>query len=147
MKLRKIKGNIARGFFTILVPFLGAATAVQAGTDQSALVVTVSNAAKNQLLVYSPAGKLIQTLLTQGQGGAGGNAGGIQAKGNLVAVVNFGSQSVSIFEREGNGLEMKQLVPTVSGPVSGTEPSPTRQYTLRIGYPRRRCLRHHRTCR
>jgi len=105
-------------FLSILVPLIGAATAVWADTDQNALVVTASNAAKNQLLVYNSGGQLIQTVPTQGQGGVSGNAGGIEAKGALVAVVNFGSQSVSIFERRGNGFHMKQLVPTVSSPVS-----------------------------
>jgi hypothetical protein len=105
-------------FLSILVPLIGAVTAVQADTDQNALVVTASNATKNQLLVYNTGGQLIQTVPTQGQGGVSGNAGGIEAKGNIVAVVNFGSQSVSIFERGGNGFHMKQLVPTVSSPVS-----------------------------
>lgn len=105
-------------FLSILVPLMGAATAVQAGADQNALVVTASNATKNQLLVYNTGGQLIQTVPTQGQGGGSGNAGGIEAKGGMVAVVNFGSQSVSIFERGGNGFHLKQLVPTVSSPVS-----------------------------
>ncbi len=105
-------------FLSILVPLIGAVTAVQADTDQDALVVTASNAATNQLLVYNTGGTLIQTVSTQGQGGVSGNAGGIEAKGDLVAVVNFGSQSVSIFERKGNGFQMKQLVPTVPNPVS-----------------------------
>ncbi len=104
-------------FFGILLPLFGAVTAAQADS-QDALVVTASNAAQNQLLVYNAAGNLIQTVSTLGQGGVGGNAGGIEAKGNLVAVVNFGSQSVSIFERVNDALQMKQLVPAVSSPVS-----------------------------
>jgi hypothetical protein len=104
--------------FSILVPLIGAATALRADTDPSALVVTASNATKNQLLVYDSGGKLIQTIPTQGQGGVSGNAGGIEAKDNLIAVVNFGSQSVSIFQHENNNFQMKQLVPTVSSPVS-----------------------------
>ena len=82
-------------FFSVLIPLIGAVSALQAATDQDALVVTASNATKNQLLVYDVGGKLIQTVSTQGKGGAAGNAGGIEAKGSLVAVVNFGSQSVS----------------------------------------------------
>ncbi len=70
-------------FLSILVPL--AATAVQAGADQNALVVTASNATKNQLLVYNTGGQLIQTVPTQGQGGVSGNAGGIEARGNMVA--------------------------------------------------------------
>jgi hypothetical protein len=97
---------------------MGAATAVHADRDRNPLVVTASNATKNQLLIYNSTGKLVQTISTQGQGGASGNAGGIEAQGNLLAVVNFGSQSVSLFEREFNGFEMRQLVPTSSSPVS-----------------------------
>ena len=112
MKVRRLR------FFSILMPLLGAATAVYASTDPGALVVTASNAASNQLLVYSTGGKLLQTLSTQGKGGATGNAGGIEASGGLIAVVNYGSQNVSIFQRVGNGLQMRQLVPTVANPVS-----------------------------
>jgi hypothetical protein len=105
-------------FLSILIPLIGAATGVQADTDHNALVVTASNATKNHLLVYDSTGNLIQTLSTQGQGGVSGNSGGIAAKGNLVAVVNFGSQSVSLFERWDNGFQLKQPVPAASGPVS-----------------------------
>ncbi len=105
-------------FLGILIPLIGAATAVQADTDQNALVVTASNATKNQLLVYSTGGQLIQTVPTQGQGGVSGNSGGIEAKDDMVAVVNFGSQSVSLFERSDNGFHLEKLVPTASSPVS-----------------------------
>ena len=104
--------------FGILMTFLGAATAVQASGSRTTLVVTASNAPQNQLLVYNSAGQLLQTVSTQGQGGVGGNAGGLEARGNLLAVVNFGSQSVSLFERQGDSFQMTQWVPTVSSPVS-----------------------------
>jgi len=97
---------------------LGAGPATFADTNPNTLVVTSSNATKNQLLVYNTDGKLIQAVATQGQGGASGNSGGIEVKGNLVAVVNFGSRSVSLFERSGNGFLLKQLVPTASSPLS-----------------------------
>ncbi len=103
-------------FLSILL--LAASAVIYADSDQNTVVVTASNVAKNQLLVYSTAGRLIQTISTQGQGGASGNSGGIEAKGNLIAVVNFGSQNVSIFERKGNGFQMKQLVPAASSPLS-----------------------------
>jgi len=102
----------------VLVPVFGLASAMAAGWDQTALVVTASNAAQNQLLVYTPDGRLIQTLPTQGQGGVSGNAGGIETNGNVVAVVNFGSQNVSLFERGESGLKLKDVVPAVSSPVS-----------------------------
>jgi hypothetical protein len=105
-------------FFSTLVLVMGAAPCIYAAADSNALVVTASNATKNQLLVYNTAGKLIQTVSTQGTGGASGNAGGIEANGNTIAVVNFGSQSVAMFERVNNGFQMTQLVPTVANPVS-----------------------------
>jgi hypothetical protein len=105
-------------FLSILAPFLGATVALQAANDPNTLIVTASNATANQLLVFNTAGKLMQTVSTQGKGGASGNAGGIEAHGGTVAVVNFGSQNVSIFERGNNGLQMRQLVPTVPNPVS-----------------------------
>jgi len=108
-----MKFSIAQTLFLLI----GGAAAVCAA-DRNALVVTASNATNNQLLVYNTAGQLVQTLSTQGQGGVSGNAGGIQARGYQVAVVNFGSQSVSIFERRPNGFQLSQVVPAVSSPVS-----------------------------
>jgi hypothetical protein len=82
---------------------LAAAAAAQFGDGPSAngqtLVVTSSNATANQLLVYNTSGQLLQTIATQGKGGVSGNSGGIEASQNTVAVVNFGSNSVSLFER------------------------------------------------
>jgi hypothetical protein len=100
----------------ILVPLLGAATAVQAA---SPFVVTASNnATANELLVYTPTGQQIQSLPTNGKGGAGGNAGGVQTSNGLVAAVNFGSNSVSIFQAGFSGLFLTQVIPTVVNPVS-----------------------------
>jgi len=106
--------------------FLGVTTALLAAAAMHAqtafsntnLVVTASNQTNNQLLVYSPSGTLLQSVSTQGQGGASGNAGGIMANGGLVAVVNFGSKSVSLFQRIGNTFHMTQSIPTVANPVS-----------------------------
>jgi hypothetical protein len=85
-------------------------------------VVTSSNAATsataNQLLVYDSSGNLLQTVSTGGKGGVSGNAGGIEALGGTVAVVNYGSQNVSIFDRDFDGFHMQQLVAAASSPVS-----------------------------
>jgi hypothetical protein len=105
------------GLLTLALALLGPVTPAFADTDK-ALVVTSTNATKNQLLVYNADGKLLQTLSTQGKGGVSGNAGGIETKNGLVAVVNFGSQTVATFERAGEGLHFKQLVSAISSPVS-----------------------------
>ena len=82
------------------------------------VIVTSSNTADNHLRVYDTAGTLIQEVPTLGQGGAGGNAGGIATSNGTVAVVNFGSQTVSLFFRGEAGFELRQTFPTSSQPVS-----------------------------
>ncbi|HVX67245.1 MAG TPA: hypothetical protein VHA11_11615 [Bryobacteraceae bacterium] len=103
--------------FGMPVLLIGAA-ALEARDHGDTLVVTASNADQNQLLVYDTSNTLIQTIPTQGKGGVSQNAGGVTAGGRLVAAVNFGSKSVSIFKREDHGMHMKQLIPTGSSPVS-----------------------------
>ena len=105
------------GIFTMLVALAGA-VALQAGEGRQALVVTASNTAQNQLLVYDTTGTLLQTISTQGAGGASGNAGGIMVRDGLLAVVNFGSQTVSIFQRVDGAIQFAQSIPTLSNPVS-----------------------------
>ena len=106
------------GAFALL---LAAATGARS-QDGQILVVSASNAAtsatSNQLLVYDTNAKLVQTIATQGKGGVSGNAGGIAADRNQLAAVNFGSNSVSLFERTGNGLALRQVIPAASSPVS-----------------------------
>lgn len=114
MILRKLPEFLVSSLALLL---LGATVTLYAEA-QNTLVVTATNAAQNQLLVYSADGKLLQTLPTEGKGGASGNAGGIETKNGLVAAVNFGSQSVSIFERGEDGLRLKELVSTVTSPLS-----------------------------
>jgi hypothetical protein len=98
--------------------FLTAAALWAQPESAGPLIVTASNTSTNQLLVYDSTGKPVQTVSTQGQGGAGGNAGGISAQGDTVAVVNFGSKTVAIFQRLGGGFQFRQSVPTASSPLS-----------------------------
>jgi len=95
--------------------------ATAAPKDRPTLAVTMTNdVAGNQLNVYDASSlMLLQTLTTKGTGGAGGNAHGIrQYAGKLVAVVNNGSNSVSIFRRDGDKLKLDKVVTTTSAPVS-----------------------------
>lgn len=82
------------------------------------LVVTASNTTSNNLLVYDTSGRLVATVPTGGTGGVSGNAGGIASNGSRVAIVNFGSQTVSIFTHSNSGVHLEQVVPSVSNPVS-----------------------------
>jgi len=85
------------------------------------LVVTMTNdPIENRINVYdADTHALLQTLSTQGKGGAGGNARGVkQFDGELIAAVNNGSSSVALFRRDGDRLTFDQVVVTTSAPVS-----------------------------
>ncbi len=96
---------------------VGAVT-IRAEHDSRPLVVTSTNASENQLQVYDTAGRLVQTIATGGQGGVSGNAGGIATDERTIAVVNFGSGSVSLFERDDTRFALTQVFATVTAPVS-----------------------------
>jgi len=99
----------------------GAATSASADpASHRALVLTASNATTNELLVLDTAGNVLRRLPTQGQGGVSGNAGGVAASRDRVAVVNFGSSNVSVFERDEGGrlFRLERVIPTVGSPVS-----------------------------
>jgi hypothetical protein len=106
--------------YAISVPALLLAATMHAehAAGQGTVVLTTSNTTANQLLVYNTSGNLLQTVSTQGQGGVSGNAGGIATADGLTAVVNFGSKSVAIFARQGNGFQVRQMISTASSPVS-----------------------------
>ena len=103
------------------VLLLGAATTACAeGASHGTLVLTASNATTNELVVLSASGAILKRIPTQGQGGVSGNAGGIAASHERVAVVNFGSSNVSIFERDEGGryFRLERVIPTLGSPVS-----------------------------
>jgi len=86
----------------------------------SSVVVTASNTALNQLLIYSPTGVFLRSIPTGGRGGVGGNSGGIAQNRDRIAVVNFGSNTVSIFAKDEltGKIEHERTIPTAAGPVS-----------------------------
>ena len=94
---------------------------LQADTHDRALAVVMTNDPNaNQIKVYdAETGALLQTLSTNGKGGAGNNARGVrQLNGELFAAVNNGSNSVTVFRRTRTGLTFEKLVTTTSQPVS-----------------------------
>lgn len=103
--------------FTVAA-LIGAGTMAHAADRDRSLVVTSSNTAANQLLVYDTAGQLLQTVSTQGQGGVGNNAGGIASDRGTVAVVNFGSGNVSVFQLGDAGFTLADVLPVASQPLS-----------------------------
>jgi hypothetical protein len=104
-----------------LLVFVTGMVGVQAGNRAATLAVIMTNdPVSNEIKVYDVGGKvLLQTLPTHGMGGVGGNARGVkQYKGEIVAVVNNGSNSVALYRRYGKGLKFDKLVATTSQPVS-----------------------------
>src|SRR5258708_34837519 len=102
---------------------IAGAAAAQGGNwskDQGALIVTASNTASNQLLIYNPAGTLLKQIPTQGQGGVSGNAGGIAQNRDRLAIVNFGSGNGSVFAKdtEHAALRFEHLIAGLAGPGS-----------------------------
>lgn len=107
-----------RMYVLTVAALIGAGTLIHAADRDTSLIVTSSNAAANELLVYDTAGQLLQTVPTQGQGGVGNNGGGVASDRDTVAVVNFGSGNVSLFRRGDAGFTLVDVLPTVSQPLS-----------------------------
>jgi hypothetical protein len=97
-----------------------AAVANAHDADSHTVIVTASNTATNQLLIYSSAGVLQDKIPTQGQGGVSGNAGGIAQNYDRLAVVNFGSGNVSVFVKdfERGTLRLETVIRSIASPVS-----------------------------
>jgi len=94
---------------------------VHADDRDDTLVVTMTNdPTANAIKVFDAGnGALLQTLSTRGAGGVSGNARGIkQNQGELLAPVNYGSNTVAMYRRDGMRLIFEQLVTTTSAPVS-----------------------------
>jgi hypothetical protein len=104
-----------------LIVFGSALAQVRAEQRPVTLAVTMTNdPVSNQIKVYDAATNvLLQTLSTDGQGGAGGNARGVRQYHNeLFAAVNNGSSTVALFKRNGDRLVFDKVVTTTSAPVS-----------------------------
>ncbi|GFZ87592.1 hypothetical protein [Dyella caseinilytica] len=99
----------------------GAASAQgSSGWNDGDLIITASNTASNALLVYNTSGGLVEQVPTGGAGGVSGNAGGIAQNHDLLAVVNFGSGNVSVFNKfsDRGVLQLEKVVPAITNPVS-----------------------------
>jgi len=112
---------VRRGSAVALLVFAVGIAGLKADHRDATLAVTMTNdPVTNQVKVYEAGSRaLLQTLSTRGKGGAGGNARGVkQYRGEIVAVVNNGSNTVAVYRRDGDGLRFDKLVSTTSAPVS-----------------------------
>lgn len=91
------------------------------------LVTSTNNASANNVVVFrldttgAPSLSYVTSLATGGAGGAGGNAGLVQFHGELGAVANHGSNSVTQLVRQGDFVHIGRtfgLAPGCMAPVS-----------------------------
>ncbi|HEY7887767.1 MAG TPA: hypothetical protein VIC29_06030 [Steroidobacteraceae bacterium] len=123
MKLRNLSRSLTwRCGVTLAASLLTASLAAAAEPDRGVLVLTSTNdPGSNQVLVYQletgsvPALSLVQSLPTGGRGGASGNAGILQMKGEFGAVANYGSGSVSELVREEDFVQVRGHIKLASG--------------------------------
>jgi hypothetical protein len=122
-----VKTNVYRvsGFLAIM--FLGVVSAIAADQKRDILVLTSTNdSSGNQVAVFklNPAGSsltLVSTLPTGGNGGASGNAGSVQFRDSLGAVVNYGSNNISRLVRSEHSIQVAgtiELAPNCQQPLS-----------------------------
>jgi hypothetical protein len=112
---------VSIGSAAAVLVFAGGIASLEADHRAVTLAVTMTNdPISNQVKVYDVGSRaLLQTLSTHGKGGVEGNARGIkQYRGELVAVVNNGSNTVALYKRDESGLRFDKLVTTTSAPVS-----------------------------
>lgn len=107
---------------TLAASLLVAGLAVAGERDRGVLVLTSTNDPQtNQVLVYqletgtAPALSLVQSLRTGGLGGASGNAGILQMRGDFGAVANSGSGTVSQLVRESDFIQVRGQIRLASG--------------------------------
>lgn len=116
------KAACGMGLLSLIIAGTVAAQGTSSSRNDQALIVTASNTTHNQLMVYNTTGALLEQLPTGGAGGVRGNAGGIAQDRDQLAIVNFGSGNVSVFEKDHDhdhaGLRFEKLVPAVTNPVS-----------------------------
>lgn len=108
------------GLLSLMIAGTVAAQGASSSIDNQALIVTASNTTHNQLLIYNTTGTLLEQQPTGGAGGVSGNAGGIAQNRERLAVVNFGSGNVSIFDKDPDHADLRyeKLVPAITNPVS-----------------------------
>jgi hypothetical protein len=100
----------------LAVVFLATGLAVAGEEGRSVLVLTSTNASPNQVVVFkldtggTPSLTLVDMMPTGGNGGASGNAGILQFMGDLGAVANYGSNTVTQLARYDDIISVGQTI-------------------------------------
>lgn len=117
-----MKINLFRAGGVLAMLLVTTAMAVAGEEGRTVLVLTsTNNASSNDVAVFkldtagTPSLSLADMLPTGGNGGASGNAGILQFQGDLGAVANYGSNSVSRLERDGDFISVAGTIKLVPG--------------------------------
>lgn len=125
MSFRKFKKFSPRRAGVLLASLALAGVAMAAAQPgRSILILTSTNSTSNNAVVVfkldttgTPSLSLAETLNTGGKGGASTNAGILQFEGDLGAVANYGSNSVSQLLRYSNSIAMGRTIPLAANCV------------------------------
>lgn len=141
MKFRNFGTSLsarAASFLAATIAMTALASAAQ--SERSVLVLTSTNGANgNAVAVFrlattgTPGLSLAGTLPTNGKGGAGGNAGILQFQGDLGAVANYGSNSVTRLAREGDAIGVAGTVTLSPGCVNPDSVALNRDHLFVVG--------------
>jgi hypothetical protein len=134
------KLRLWRAGFVPAALILTCAIAVQGQNGRSPLVITsTNNTSGNSVVVFklntqgTPSLDLTQTLPTGGNGGASTNAGIVQFEGELGAVANYGSNTVSQLVRAGDAIAVAATIPLATGCTKPDSVALTRDHLLVVG--------------
>ena len=111
-----MKINLCRAGSMLAVVFLATGLAVAGEEGRGVLVLTSTNASPNQVVVFkldkggTPSLTLVDMMPTGGNGGASGNAGVLQFMGDLGAVANYGSNTVTQLVRYDDIISVGQTI-------------------------------------
>ena len=139
-KLCLTKLRLWRAGFVPAALILTSAIAVQGQYVHRPLVITsTNNASGNAVVVFrlntegTPPLELAQMLMTGGKGGASTNAGIVQFKGELGAVANYGSNTVSQLLREGDAIAIGSTIPLAPECTKPDSVALTRDHLFVVG--------------
>ena len=114
--------NLYRAGGVLAAIFLATGLAVASESGRSVFVLTSTNSADgNAVVVFqlnttgTPSLSWVNTLPTGGNGGASTNAGILQFQGNLGAVANYGSNTVSQLVRYDDSISIGETIKLAAG--------------------------------
>ncbi len=137
-----MKINLCRAGGVLAAIFLATAWAVAGGDGRSVFVLTSTNNASpnaNAVVVFelntggTPSLSWVDTLPTGGKGGASTNAGILQFEGDLGAVANYGSNTVTQLVRYTNFISLGRTIPLANGCVNPDSVALTAEQLFVVG--------------